>query len=90
MQPIVPSPAPIVINDVNNTAPIPSPPAHIQYGYIVSAAYVNQKFVAKRVAEEFYVKVPSVGILKLQGLPAVNNYLNKWVSSCLTVFKSRR
>ncbi|KAM7343900.1 over compensating males isoform 1-T2 [Cochliomyia hominivorax] len=71
---------PIVINDVNEPQQIPTPPPHIQYGYIVSASYVNQKFVAKRVADEFYVKVPSVGILKLQGLTAVNNYLNKHIS----------
>lgn len=52
-------------------------PSHIQYGYIVSHIYSDLKFVAKRVLEEFYVKVPSVGILKLMGLSAVNNYLNK-------------
>ncbi|XP_073812924.1 over compensating males [Musca autumnalis] len=52
-------------------------PPHIQYGYIVSPNYTDYKFVAKRVMEEFYVKVPSVGILKLIGLNAVNNYLNK-------------
>ncbi|XP_013105417.2 uncharacterized protein LOC106085642 isoform X1 [Stomoxys calcitrans] len=52
-------------------------PRHIQYGYIISSKYTDYKFVAKRVLEEFYVKVPSVGILKLMGLTAVQNYLNK-------------
>lgn len=52
-------------------------PPHIQYGYIVSPIYNEYKFVAKKVSEEFYVKVPSVGILKLIGLQAVHNYLNK-------------
>ncbi|KAI8122490.1 hypothetical protein CVS40_6619 [Lucilia cuprina] len=75
------TPNSIVINDLNDQVPaVPSPPSHIQYGYIVSATHCNQKFVAKRVADEFYVKVPSVGILKLQGLTAVNNYLNKYIS----------
>ncbi|XP_037809193.1 LOW QUALITY PROTEIN: uncharacterized protein LOC119601958 [Lucilia sericata] len=75
------TPKSIVINDLNDDVPtVPSPPSHIQYGYIVSATHCNQKFVAKRVADEFYVKVPSVGILKLQGLTAVNNYLNKYIS----------
>ncbi|XP_075169695.1 over compensating males [Haematobia irritans] len=54
-------------------------PRHIQYGYIVSPVYTDFKFVAKRVMEEFYVKVPSIGILKLMGLPAVQNNLNKYV-----------
>ncbi|XP_061402114.1 uncharacterized protein LOC133337925 [Musca vetustissima] len=64
----------------NSNAPssgIATLPPHIQYGYIVSPNYTECKFVAKRVMDEFYVKVPTVGILKLIGLSAVNNYLNK-------------
>ena len=72
---LAPTQGQIILNNISER--LPSPPSHIQYGYIVSASYASHKFVAKRVTEEFYVKVPKVGILKLQGLGAVNTYLNK-------------
>ncbi|XP_065367506.1 uncharacterized protein ocm [Calliphora vicina] len=77
LQKFIPPPSQVVISDVNDKI---APPPHIQYGYIVSKTLSNHKYVAKRVADEFYVKVPSVGILKLQGLGAVNNYLNKYIN----------
>ncbi|XP_011290445.2 uncharacterized protein LOC101891958 [Musca domestica] len=76
--------APIVIDRTDNVVGgmATTLPPHIQYGYIVSPIYTDCKFVAKRVMEEFYVKVPTVGILKLIGLAAVNNYLNKHMQKC--------